>query len=199
LLDASGKPKAVQLGTSGGGSQTLRLEIDPTQVDYPYIQDGVALNYMAFVPYVAGSLTVTISPTAAATAGAQWQVDGGTLQNTGATVSSLTPGLHTISFTSVTGYTSPTNTYVNISANGNTLTGTYVANVPNGPTLWSTAQILKSGTAWTQETGANVNTGTKTITLTQPAASRYYQLRSGTALTITKVQHAGGNIVLTYQ
>jgi hypothetical protein len=71
--------------------------------------------------------------------------------------------------------------------------------IPAGPTLWSTAQILKSGTSWSQETGATVNTGTKTITLTQPAGSRYYQLRSATALTITKVSRASGNIVLTYQ
>jgi hypothetical protein len=131
--------------------------------------------------------------------GAQWQVDGGTQQAGGATVSGLTPGLHTVTFSTLTGYTTPASQYVSISASQTaTATGAYVA-IVTGPTLWSTAQILKSGTAWTQETGANVNTGTKTITLTQPAASRYYQLRSGTALTITKVQHAGGNIVLTYQ
>jgi len=45
-----------------------------------------------------GSLTVTITPAAAVTAGAQWQVDGCSWQNSGATVSGLTVGSHTLAF-----------------------------------------------------------------------------------------------------
>jgi hypothetical protein len=68
--------------------------------------------------YVAlGSLQVTISPAAAITAGAQWQVDGGTLQNSAATVFDLSVGNHTISFNTVSGWTTPVNQTVSIKAN----------------------------------------------------------------------------------
>ncbi len=45
-----------------------------------------------------GSLTVTINPEAARTAGAQWQVDGGTWHASGDTVSDLSIGQHIVSF-----------------------------------------------------------------------------------------------------
>ncbi len=44
------------------------------------------------------ALTVTLTP-----ANASWQVDGGSWQSSGATVTGLTPGAHTIAFSSVTG------------------------------------------------------------------------------------------------
>lgn len=192
LRDNSGNLKVVTLS----GTSTLRLEIAPDNPEWLSVRNGLALNYLAFVPFVPGSLQVNITP-AGAVGTAQWQVDGGTLQNSGATVSSLPTGFQTVTFTTVAGYTTPASQYVTVSAGGTaTATGAYVA---NGPTLWSTAQIQKSGTSWAQETGVTVNTGTKTITLTQLAASRYYQLRSATATTITGVSCSSGNVVLTYQ
>ena len=73
-----------------------------------------------------GSLQVNISPAGAVSAGAQWQVDGGTLQNSGATVSGLTVGSHTVAFSTVGGWTSPTSQNVTISNNSTTTaSGTY--------------------------------------------------------------------------
>jgi hypothetical protein len=75
-----------------------------------------------------GSMQVTISPASAITAGAQWQVDGGTLQNSGATVSGLSVGNHTVGFSAISGWTTPSNQTVSVSANSTaTATGTYVA------------------------------------------------------------------------
>jgi len=51
-----------------------------------------------------GSLQVTISPASAIAAGAQWQVDGGPLQASGAIVSGLSVGNHTVAFKPVTGF-----------------------------------------------------------------------------------------------
>jgi hypothetical protein len=75
-----------------------------------------------------GSLTVTISPAAAVSAGAMWNVDGGAWQNSGATVGKLPVGAHTVNFNTITGWTSPASQSVNI-VNGQTTsaTGTYVA------------------------------------------------------------------------
>jgi hypothetical protein len=61
-----------------------------------------------------GSLTVTIQPTGAVSAGGQWQVDGGSYHNNGDTVASLTPGSHTISCKGIAGYTTPASHSVSI-------------------------------------------------------------------------------------
>ncbi len=64
-----------------------------------------------------GSLQVTILPVGAVAAGAQWQVDGGVLQPGGATVLGLSVAPHTVSFTTVKGWMTPSNQMVAISAN----------------------------------------------------------------------------------
>ena len=51
-----------------------------------------------------GSLKVSISPAAAVIAGARWQVDGGTFQKSGATVTNLVAGDHTVSFNIISGW-----------------------------------------------------------------------------------------------
>ena len=68
----------------------------------------------------AGSLVVNLSPAGAVSAGAQWRVDGGSYQNSGDVVVSLTPGSHTVSFKSVSGYTAPVDQTANIVANAQT-------------------------------------------------------------------------------
>jgi hypothetical protein len=67
-----------------------------------------------------GSLQVTINPAGAVTAGAQWQVDGGPAQSSGMTVSNLSIGTHTVSFTTVSGWATPTNETLSISNNSTT-------------------------------------------------------------------------------
>jgi PKD repeat protein len=73
-----------------------------------------------------GSLQVTLLPAGAVASGAQWLVDGGLLQPSGATVLGLSVGPHTVSFTTVTGWTAPSNQMVSVSANAtNTESGAY--------------------------------------------------------------------------
>jgi hypothetical protein len=193
LRDASGNPKVVQLGTSPAANQTLRLEIDPTQIQSPYILDGLALNYMAFVP--ASQCQVTIGPAAAVTAGAQWQLDGSGWQNSAASVGAL-PGLNTVSFKPVIHWTPPANQNVNVTAGQTTTaTGTYTA-LPL--TLWSTTQLKKSGTTWTQETGATVDYTNLRVTNAAPTVATYYQLRWDTHTKVTGVSKSGSKVILNY-
>jgi subtilase family serine protease len=56
---------------------------------------------------VAGSLKVTITPALAVKDGAQWSVDGGALQNGGATVNDITVGDHVLGFSAVSGWSAP--------------------------------------------------------------------------------------------
>jgi hypothetical protein len=54
-----------------------------------------------------GSLQVTLAPSAVIIAGAKWQVNGGTPQASGATLSGLLPGNYTVSFNTVLGWSTP--------------------------------------------------------------------------------------------
>lgn len=68
-----------------------------------------------------GSLTTTISPAAAAAAGALWRVDGGLWLSGGASVPGLSVGNHLVEFKPVLGYVTPVNQTVSI-INGRTAT-----------------------------------------------------------------------------
>ncbi|MEJ0091441.1 MAG: Calx-beta domain-containing protein [Limisphaerales bacterium] len=110
---------------SGGASYTLsNIQADRSvQVTFTYVPSS-------------GALQVNLAPAGAVSAGAQWQVDGGAWQNSGATVSSLSVGNHTVSFKMISGWATPANQTPAITANQTTTaTGTYVAVVGNPPQL----------------------------------------------------------------
>ncbi|MCP4643717.1 MAG: hypothetical protein GY851_24940, partial [bacterium] len=80
---------------------------------------GTCVNLM-------GSLTVTLEPEAARTAGAQWRVGSGAWQSSGDTVTELSEGQHTVSFCTLDGWEAPTEETVTITADATTsTTGTY--------------------------------------------------------------------------
>jgi archaellum component FlaG (FlaF/FlaG flagellin family) len=71
----------------------------------------------AGLPAYTVALQVTLGPAAAITAGAQWQVDGGTWQNSAASVGNLSVGNHTLGFNTISGWTTPSNQTAAIKAN----------------------------------------------------------------------------------
>ena len=80
----------------------------------------------AALPGCTGSLVVTLAPEAAVSAGAQWRVDGGTWQPSGATVAGLSAGEHAITYDTVPGWTAPAGENVSITAGqASAVTGTY--------------------------------------------------------------------------
>jgi hypothetical protein len=73
-----------------------------------------------------GSLMVNLIPAGAVTAGAQWNVDGGSEQSSGAIVTGLSLGSHTVNFSAATGYNAPASQMVTIYDQQTTVTtGTY--------------------------------------------------------------------------
>jgi subtilase family serine protease len=79
----------------------------------------------------AGPLTVTINPAAAVSAGAMWNVDNGGWNVSGATVSGLSVGSHTVNFKSIPGWNTPAGQTVVISHGAaKTASGTYVLAPP---------------------------------------------------------------------
>ena len=78
-----------------------------------------------------GFLQVNIHPPGVVSAGAEWQIGGAGWQTSGTTVGGLSVGNYTVSFRAVTGWTTPSNQDVAVSANVvTTVTGTYVSNSP---------------------------------------------------------------------
>jgi hypothetical protein len=94
----------------------------------PFVASGILTN---------GSLTVTIEPEAARTAGAQWRRTGTpTWYDSGYTEPDVPTGTHTVEFKPITGWTTPANQDVTINDGLLTeATGTYTAEPPTGGTI----------------------------------------------------------------
>ena len=121
-----------------------------------YLDDVVWSNNV--IPQT-GSLQVTISPASAITAGAKWQVDGGKLQNSGATVTNLSVSDHTVSFSTVAGWRTPSNQIIAVIANSTaTVSGNYVAIGSLEVTLEPVVAIT-AGAQWQVDDGTFQNSG----------------------------------------
>ena len=74
-----------------------------------------------------GSLVVSLNPQGAIDSGAQWNVDGGDWQDSGATLSDLETGAHTINYKDITGWNTPVSEIVTITVGETTeITRPYV-------------------------------------------------------------------------
>jgi len=108
------------------------------------------------------SLSVTLSPTGALTAGAQWQVNG-SIYDSGQTVS-LAAGSYTVSFTTVTGYDTLTDQPVILAAGGSeSLTGTYTKQTGSLTVAISPAEMIAAGAQWSIDGGTTWNDSGATL------------------------------------
>jgi hypothetical protein len=151
---------------------------------------------------VLGSLQVAINPAGAVNGGAQWQVDGGTFQNSGNVVSNLAAGAHTISYSAVTGYVTPTNQTLNINPGGTTnITATYVAlgavSVSINPT-----NAVNAGAQWALDGGAFQNSGVIVSNVALGSHSISYLPTAGfitpSNVTVTVISGQTTNVNATY-
>jgi hypothetical protein len=85
------------------------------------VNDGQTTPISAAYTQQTGSLTVTLAPSEAVSAGARWRVDDGAWFNSGDTQSNLTVGEHSLQFENINGWTSPGSQNVMI-ADGQTAT-----------------------------------------------------------------------------
>ena len=135
-------------GDASGGVNPLTVTINGNK--------SITANFT--VSPQTGSVQVNLAPANAVSAGARWQVDGGTWQNSGATVSGLSVGNHLVTFNAVAGWITPSNQNVMINANQTvTPTGAYVF-VP---------QVQK------QLTDMTLSNGVFSFTLNGPVGSNY--------------------------
>jgi PKD repeat protein len=137
-------------------------------------------------PYVqqpqTGSLGVNIGPAAAVSAGAQWNVDGGNWQNSGATVGGLSVGSHTVNFNTITGWTSPPSQAVNIVSGQTTWAADlYVQQTQTGSLMVTIgpAAAVNAGAMWSYDGGAIWHANGTTVTLAAGSYTVSYKTISG--------------------
>jgi hypothetical protein len=107
-----------------------------------------------------GKISVIISPSTAATAGAMWRVDGGTWYRSGA-VTAVPLGSHTVDFKAATGWFTPASQTVQIGSNGQSfaLTGTYVKQTGSLTVAIGPDTALAAGGQWRVDGGLWNNSG----------------------------------------
>jgi len=127
--------------------------------DYYYLDEIQLKGDEGTAPVVSSALSVTLAPAAAVSAGAQWRVDGGAWRASGAVVTGLAAGAHTVSFSAVSGWIAPSDV-ATATTNGttNAFTATYVEESSGPVTLvdepFDNANITPpdnwefSGTTW---------------------------------------------------
>jgi hypothetical protein len=94
------------------------------------------------------SLRVIIAPDAAKSSGAQWQLDGGGWQNGGDSIQGAAPGVHTVAYKAISGWTEPAMAFVILSNDvATTLTGTYIQKASISVSF-SPQEALDAGMQW---------------------------------------------------
>ncbi len=136
-------------------SPGLGLKTVYFKVKNAYGESAVVSDSIQLISPPAGSLTVAIHPQQAIDAGAQWRVDGGAWQNSGAMVPSLSSGqLHKVEFKDLAGWTKPVDQTLNIPS-GQTVstTGTYVALSGSIRVHISPSDVVALGAQWRVDGG----------------------------------------------
>jgi PKD repeat protein len=111
-------------------------------------------------PAGAASLTVSISPPEAVSAGAKWIVDNGARQNSDTTVT-LSPGTHSVMFMDAAGWTTPAVQSVTVESGKNVvLTGSYVSLNGSVAATISPQQAIDGGAKWKLDEGGWLPSGT---------------------------------------
>ena len=169
---------------------------------------GTLAVLLSVAAHAAGSLRLTLFPSAAIAAGAQWRVDGGVWQASGATVKGLAAGTHNVEFKPTPGWIAPAAVTASIS-NGPTtlLTATYAAAASVGVDLSpTTGQWRIDGGAWRASgtTATDLPAGSYTIDYSSLAgyispASESITLTAGQVRTFSRgyVQYAQVSVVLS--
>lgn len=144
------------------------------------------------VPSV-GSVTALLTPAEAVSAGAQWQLDGGALENGGVTLAGVPVGSHTVTFTDVSGWVTPATTNVTVSLNQNTtVAGTYTQVGAVQVTI-NPAGAVSAGAQWRLDGGSLQNSGSTITNLSLGNHTVTFTTVSGWATPVSQAVSVSAN------
>jgi uncharacterized repeat protein (TIGR02543 family) len=99
-------------------------------------QNAGALFLLGTTLTAGGSISVTLLPAGAVSAGAEWAVDGGIFLKSGAVATNFSAGPHIISFKPISGWLTPANQTITVVAGAeSSASATYVSNDASKPTV----------------------------------------------------------------
>lgn len=121
-----------------------------------------------------GSLVVNLSPSGATSAGAQWLLNG-SYHNSGDVVTALTPGQYTVSFKSISGYTTPASQIVTTTASTQTTANaTYSTIAPSTYTLTLNYNNAQGGASASPSASGNIYNAGAVVQLYASASTGYH-------------------------
>ena len=127
-----------------------------------------------------GSLSVTLGPSEAVAAGAQWNVDGGSWQNSGATVSILSVGSHTVNYKPVPGWSEPVSETATINNNQTTqISSNYTQQSGSVIVTLGPAEAVSAGAQWNVDGGSWQDSGATVLGLSIGGHTINYKSLSG--------------------
>ena len=111
-------------------------------------------------PSLTGALQVDLTPAGAVAAGAQWQLDSAAFETSGTIVNGLAIGNHSVSFTTIPGWTTPSSLTVSVFSNEtNVITGTYIQQTGSLQVNLTPAGAVAAGAQWQVDGGASQTNG----------------------------------------
>jgi hypothetical protein len=169
----------------------------PANLTVNIVNDATTVTNASYITDY-GSLQVTISPTGPVTAGAQWKVNGGSNQNSGAILTNLLAGEYLISFVPVSGWTAPLDQFVMVAAGSNTrLNGAYTTSSAPGNQL--TLVTNGAGTITHGRWPATLVAGDKYTVKAMPAPHNFFLNWTGGTSSPYPVVSASASYTFTYE
>ena len=115
-----------------------------------------------------GGLTVILEPPTAVAGGAQWSIDGSPPLDSGATVSNLSVGAHSVVYKAIAGWQAPTNETVTISEDSGLVLTRFYGGITAGLSIFlQPKDAVAAGARWmVDSSGIWLNTGDTASQLT---------------------------------
>jgi hypothetical protein len=155
--------------TAASGYTTPAAQIIPVTARQTALATG---NYAVAIAN-AGSLQVILAPLGAPNAGAQWKVDSGSWQASGAIVAGLSLGAHNLNFYPLPGWTDPSSQVVAVTNSQTTLaTGTYVLQTGALQVSVLPSAVVAAGAKWYLDGGTAPHASDTTLSGLLPGAHR---------------------------
>jgi len=166
---SSTSPTLITFGYAGVTEVDFISSGGTTNTAYSGSGEQFAMDNLTVVTY-SNALAVTLEPSGAVNAGAQWSIDGVNWRSSGDNLYNLTPNKYTVQFSSLSGWASPSNQTVTVTSSTTTnVTGTYTQLGSLKVNLTPQAAVT-AGALWSID---NINWQDTGTTLSNLAPGRY--------------------------